>query len=208
MKRLGEPPYLCLITEGEADPGNFRSERPRILETVRGAIADGVTLIQIREKSLTSRLLFDLSVDLVAVRGKADARILVNGRADIAAAAGADGVHLPEDGVPAQVVRRAFPDLLIGVSTHSVESASAAAASGADYIFFGPIFATPGKPQPVGTDELQAVCRRLGRFPVIALGGIDENNCDRVLSSGAAGIAAIRSLNEPEARRRVIRAIR
>jgi thiamine-phosphate pyrophosphorylase len=208
VKRLGEPPYLCLITEGKADPANFRSEKPGILETIRDAIADGVTLIQIREKSLTARQLFELSTAAVEVRANAEAYIVVNGRADIAIAAGADGLHLPGDGIPAQIVRRVFPDLVIGASTHSFESASAAAASGADYIFFGPVFATPGKPQPVGPDELQAVCRKLGRFPVIALGGIDESNCDLVLSSGAAGIAAIRSLNEPDARRRVIRAIR
>jgi thiamine-phosphate pyrophosphorylase len=111
-------------------------------------------------------------------------------------------VHLPETSLPAGVVRRTFlRELVIGVSTHTFEQAALAANSGADYIFYGPIFETPGKGQPVGIESLKAVCDSLGSFPVIGLGGIDKDNSAEVRSAGASGFAAIRSLNEPQSRR-------
>ena len=205
MKRLGEPPHVCLITEGKATPKNFASEKPRILDTIRDAVSDGVTLIQIREKSLPARLLFELSVDAVAMCKKTPARVMVNDRADIAVASRAHGVHLPEASLHPQVIRRSFGnDLIIGVSTHSIESASSAVENGADYIFFGPVFATPGKESPTGLDVLRDVCRELEGFPVIAIGGIHQDNCERVLEAGAAGIAAIRATHVLENRRRMM----
>ncbi len=208
MKALGERPHICLITEGKANPQNFESEKPRILDTIRKAISDGVTLIQIREKTLHARLLFDLSSDAVAICATSGARVTVNDRADVAVASGGHGVHLPENSVPPQAIRRAFSDdLIIGVSTHSIESASSAVENGADYIFFGPVFETPGKGSPAGLDALRDVCRKLGDFPVIALGGVDQDNCERVMQAGAAGIAGIRCMNTSEDRRRVVAAL-
>jgi thiamine-phosphate pyrophosphorylase len=163
-----------------------------------------VNLIQIREKFLPARLVLDLVGNAVRILHSTHALVLVNDRPDIAIAAGADGVHLPESSLPPAVVRRMFAaDLLIGVSTHSLEQAMHAADSGADYIFYGPVFETPGKGQPRGIESLRAVCDSLGSFPVIALGGIDQDNATTVVSAGAAGIAAIRSLNEPQTRRAI-----
>ena len=205
MKRLGNLPHVCLITKGKVTSENFASEKPAFLHTIRDAVSDGVTLIQIREKSLPARLLFDLSIDAVAICAKTRARVMVNDRADIAVASGAHGVHLPENSLRPQVIRRAFGnELVIGVSTHSIESASAAAENGADYIFFGPVLTTPGKGSPTGLDVLREVCRKLEGFPVIAIGGIDQDNCERVLKAGAVGIAAIRAANVPENRRRMM----
>ena len=205
MKRLGRPPYTCLITRGESNPSNYPSEKPKILESIREAAADGVHLIQIREKALSARLLFDLVSEAVQVTAETRSLIVVNDRPDISIAAGADGVHLPGNSIPPHVVRNAFAgDLVIGVSTHSIEQARSAAKSGADYIFFGPVFETPGKPEPVGPSVLENVCSELGKFPVIALGGIDQNNVMQVLRAGAAGIAAIRALNEKESRRSIL----
>ncbi len=206
MKPLLDGPYTCLITAGEADPSNFEIKKKGILETIRDAVADGVNLIQIREKALPARLLVHLVREAVQILSSTDALVLVNDRADVAIAARADGVHLPETSLRPDVVREAISsNLVIGASTHSIEQALAAAGSGADYIFFGPIFETPGKGPPVGIESLSAVCRKLRTFPVIALGGVDQNNFENVLSAGAAGIAAIRSLNDQAKRRAILR---
>ena len=205
MSHLGTPPIICLITEGKANPENYQTQSSAIIETARSAIRLGVNMIQVREKQLGGRMLFDLSRRLVESIAGTGALILVNDRADVAAAAGADGVHLPEAALPADAVRSVFPDLLIGVSTHSLASARSAVAAGADYILFGPIFETPGKGQPTGLDMLSDICRELGTFPVLALGGIDDTNCSGVVAAGASGIGAIRSLNDPETCRRICR---
>ncbi|MBC7901284.1 MAG: thiamine phosphate synthase, partial [Saprospiraceae bacterium] len=93
-------------------------------------------------------------------------------------------------------IRSSFPDLIIGVSTHSISEAESAAANGADFVTFGPVFETPDKDRPTGLDELIQVRERLGNFPVIALGGINEMNYKAVLDCGASGFAAIRFLND------------
>lgn len=204
MKRLGDPPHVCLITPGEANPSNFETQRATLLNTIRDAVADGVNLIQIREKALPAKLLFDLVSGAVKTLSRTSALVLINDRPDVAVAAGADGVHLPETSFPPNVARRMFAsELVIGVSVHSIESAAAAAGSEADYVFFGPIFETPGKSPAVGTGSLQEVCRTLKSLPVIALGGIDEKNLKSVFAVGASGIAAIRSLNEVEGRKAI-----
>lgn len=197
MSRPLEKPIIYLITNGDADPVNFKLKKREILEIVRLAAEAGVSMIQIREKNLAARSLFDLTVGAVEITRKFATRILVNGRADIALAAGADGVHLPADGLSAVVVRRSFPlDFLIGVSTHSAEETLAAKTNGADFVTFGPVFESPGKGKPKGGEELSRVCNLLDPFPVIALGGIDESNYRNVLKAGASGFAAIRFLND------------
>ena len=196
MKPLSTQPHICLITKGECDSSNFESEKTKILGTALAAASDGVNLIQIREKALPARLLFDLTRAVVEKLIETPTVVVVNDRPDVAIAAGADGVHLPENSFPPEVIRRTFPKLLIGVSTHAIEHAARAAGTGADYVFFGPVFETPGKGPASGVAELHDVCRELKSFPVIALGGIDEKNFEKVFASGAAGIAAIRSLND------------
>lgn len=208
MKPLGTPPYVCLITEGKTTPHNYPSESANVIETIRGAIEDGVTMIQIREKALEGRLLFDLVSRATTLARPSHVLIIVNDRADVAAAAGADGVHLPETGLPPGAVKRIFPNLSVGVSTHSVDRAVTAAQSGADYIFYGPVFSTPGKGNAIGLESLEILCEVMTRTPVIGLGGIDAGNCVSILDAGAAGIAAIRALNEPRSREDIVRKLR
>lgn len=125
--------------------------------------------------------------------------MLVNDRADTALAANADGVHLTEKSISAETIRRDFPaNFIIGVSTHSIETAEKAKKQGADFVTFSPIFASPGKAEPKGLEKLKEVCEKLKPFPVIALGGIDETNYKSVLEKGASGFAAIRFLNNVE----------
>lgn len=193
---LFEKPAVYLITRGEASAQNFEEASKQILAAIREAVERGVSLIQIREKQLTAKLLFQLVSSAVEIARGSSTKILVNDRADIAAAAGADGVHLTGSSFPPDSVRKVFPrNLLIGVSTHTVAEIENASKSSANFVVFGPVFDTPGKAAVAGIDTLRTVCRVVQPFPVIALGGIDETNCEAVIEAGAAGVAGIRSLN-------------
>jgi thiamine-phosphate pyrophosphorylase len=189
-------PIVYCISEGLADDENFKNAGPRILARLRNAAACGVTHFQLREKNLSAANLFDLALEAALCARQAGVKLLVNGRFDIALAAGADGVHLPADGCPTNAVRRAVPSsFLIGASTHSVEEVVEAKAAGADFVVFGPVFSSPGKDYAVGLDQLAVACETVSPFPVVALGGIDEDRVGEVLGCGATGFAAIRYLN-------------
>lgn len=149
----------------------------------------GVPAVQLREKDLPDRAVYELL--RVLRRALPASRLLANGRADLAIAAGADGVHLPADGIPTAILRRRFGDaLLIGRSTHGVDEVAHEARSGADYVTFGPVFASPGKGEPVGLDALTAAAAH--GIPVLALGGVGIAELPRVAAAGAAGAAGIR----------------
>ena len=174
-------------------------------DSIRRAAAAGAGWIQIREKDLEARALIELTRFAVAEMGEASVRVLVNDRLDVALASNAGGVHLGEKSLPPETVnewRRSAGrlDFLIGVSCHSLESARAAGRSGADYIFFGPVFATPSKAAsgaPQGIERLREVCASV-EIPVLAIGGVNLENARACMTAGAAGIAAIRLFQEAE----------
>ena len=204
-----DQPIIYLITKGEADASNFCAARRDILDIIRLAVEENISLVQLREKKLSARLLFELTVDAAAITRRSATRLLVNDRADIAAAAKADGVHLAAHSLSAAVVRRAFPtDLIIGVSTHTLEAVENAALQCADFAVFGSVFTTPNKDQPQGIEKLAAVCEKLRPFPILALGGIDGSNVLSVMEAGAVGFAAIRALNDPESLRSICRKLK
>jgi thiamine-phosphate pyrophosphorylase len=176
------------------------------MEKIAAVARAGVNWVQIREKDLSARQLSALTQEALrcmprAADDRASAtRILVNDRVDIALTEGAAGVHLGERSLPVDEVRRfvqsriSVKDFLVGVSCHSLESAEAAAAGGADYVFFGPVFATPSKAgfgAPHGVGRLTKICRSVP-IPVLAIGGMTLENAASCLTAGAAGIAAIR----------------
>jgi thiamine-phosphate pyrophosphorylase len=142
-------------------------------------------------------------------RDKRPSRIVVNERLDVAHSEGAGGVHLGEHSLPIQDVRKWLDEnsdlakrekFLVGASCHSLKAAMTAARDGADYIFFGPVFATPSKAAfgaPQGLQRLAEVCRSVA-IPVLAIGGISVDNAPDCFSSGAAGIAAIRLFQDAE----------
>lgn len=167
---------------------------------MEAAVAAKIDLIQIREKHLSAKVLYQLSTSAAAITRGSASKLLVNDRADIAAAAGADGVHLASQSLPPDLVRHTFgAEFLIGVSTHSLEEAAAAGRSGADFVVFGPVFDTLSKRQygkPLGLAKLKEVTSELAPFPVLALGGVTTNNAGDCIHAGAAGIAAIRILND------------
>jgi thiamine-phosphate pyrophosphorylase len=199
-------PVIYLITKGDATGQNFPEKKKEILEIISAAAGSGISLIQIREKHLSAKHLFELASEAVKITSPLNTRILINDRADIAAACGAGGVHLRSDSISAKVVRGAFPDLLIGVSVHSFEKAAQARADGADFVTLAPVFPTPGKGKPLGWEEFVRIGGELKPFPVVALGGIDGTNYKKVLASDGGGFAAIRFLNDPENLKKVSRA--
>lgn len=175
-----------------------------LIARVGRALRGGVRAVQLREKDLSTRERHELGQGLRAVTAGFGAKLFVNNDAALALAIGADGVHLPQDGLPADVCRGLLgPEMLIGVSTHSLAEATEAEEKGADFITFGPVYHTPSKARygaPVGVDELRAVCGTLGS-PVFALGGVGASNIDEVISAGAAGVSMISAVlvaSEPE----------
>jgi thiamine-phosphate pyrophosphorylase len=140
-------------------------------------------------------VLIELTERAVKITQGTATRLLVNDRADVAAATGADGVHLATDSLDAAVVRRSFGErFLIGASTHTRDEAYRACDQGANFVVFGPVFPTPSKyrfGQPVGLSKLHELTAELGQFPVLALGGISIGNAAACLSAGAKGIAGI-----------------
>ena len=173
-----------------------------ILPLIEAAVAAKVPLFQIREKDLAARALYDLTARAVQITRGSDTRLLVNDRADIARAAGADGVHLTGQSLLADVVRKICgSEFLIGVSTHSRDEAHKAKARGADFVVFGPVFATESKREfgePQGLERLQEITNGLRGFPVVAIGGITLENVAACFDAGASGVAAIRLLNDAE----------
>ena len=198
---------LCYVTDRSGLSGvEAREAQDTLLSRIETAAAAGVDWIQIREKDLSGRNCGLLTREALQRAAKspgsnaAPTRILVNDRLDVALSEGAGGVHLGENSLPlpeakrlvkAQALSRHF---LIGVSCHSLEAARSAASGGANYLFFGPIFATPWKEAfgaPQGLWRLAEVCRAVS-IPVVAIGGITLANASACLAAGASGIAAIR----------------
>jgi thiamine-phosphate pyrophosphorylase len=191
-------PITCLITSGEttAETTEASAEFLALLSLVEHAVAARCHVVQLREKKMTARVLHELAARSAFIARGSATRILVNDRADIARAAGCDGVHLMTRSLEASIVRRVFgDDFLIGVSTHSLEEARAARDGGADFALFGPVFDTPSKRAygpPAGLEALHETARALAPFPVVAIGGVEEENVAELLRAGASGVAAIR----------------
>jgi len=212
--KIPQEPVIYLITRGATTVHTTPASKEfaGVLKLVETAVVARIDLLQIREKQLKTRVLFELAVRAAALTRGSVTKLLINDRADVASGAGADGVHLATSSLPCEVVRRAFGEqLLIGVSTHSLEEASRARRNGADFVVFGPVFDTASKREygpPVGLESLRAVSGKMAAFPVIALGGVAMNNVADCLRAGARGIAAIRMLNEPENLLHVVSEIR
>jgi thiamine-phosphate pyrophosphorylase len=182
---------LYLITDRHQTQG-----RP-LLEVVKAAIDGGVEAVQLRERDLAPRELYPLAVALRGITQEAGVKLLINDRADLAMSVEADGVHLRTDSLPIAVARGLLGQgRLIGVSTHSLQEAQEAEKEGADFITFGPIFYTPSKASlgtPVGSALIREV-KRFIRIPLFALGGIQIDRLDEVMTMGADGVGVISAI--------------
>ena len=214
MKLGQSKPILYLITRGATVETSTAAsaEFQEILRQISAATAAGIDLIQIREKRLSARVLSELTRQAVKLTAGTSTRLLVNDRADIAAGAGADGVHLTTKSIDAARIRRTFgDDFVIGASCHSFDEAKAADDGGADFAVVGPIFATDAKlqyGQPLGLEVLKNLAQKLAPFPLLALGGVSLENAHACLAAGASGIAGISLFAESDELKRIVSAIR
>ena len=164
-----------------------------LVDILDAALAGGSRLIQLREKEWPSGRVLPLAERLRARCAAAGATFIVNDRVDLAVAAGADGVHVGQDDLPARAARPLLrPGMILGVSTHSVAQARAAQADGADYIAVGSMFPTRSKAEfeLVGTDLLRKLRGEI-RVPLVGIGGITHANVGEVITAGADGVAVI-----------------
>lgn len=195
---IGRPtPITCFISDGSLSPENFTDRKGILLSRIQLAANAGVSIVQIREKHISTQMLFDVATEAGRLVNDSETILLINDRADVAAASGAQGVHLTSTSLEADQIRRTFGErFVIGVSTHTANDVVHAKRTGADLAVFGPVFPTPGKGPAVGVEALASVCKIAGEFPVLALGGISTDNWRQAMSAGAAGFAAIRFFGE------------
>ncbi len=233
-------PILCYVTDRASlsrdelrhqspQPAQVNAARPEpfapLLARIAAVASVGVDWIQLREKDLSALDYARLTRAAIAAinpgttSSASNARILVNDRLDVALAENADGVHLGENSIPIAEAKRLLQrvpmeslpaQFLAGVSCHSLAAAQAAAAAGADYLFFGPVFPTPSKiefGEPQGLARLAEICRSV-EVPVLAIGGVTAENISQCLDSGAVGIAAIRLFQESADLRQLVNSLR
>ena len=182
---------LYLVTNSD----KFDSE-DLFLDAVASALKGGVDIIQLREKNMPANKIIELGKKIKLLCGEYNALFIVNDRVDIAFAVGADGVHLGQDDMDIQSAREILGEnAIIGVSTHAPEQAQKAVLDGADYIGVGPVFTTPTKPgrQSVGLEYVKWVSDNID-LPAFAIGGIDLDNVNEVISNGAKRIAVVRAI--------------
>lgn len=207
MVVAGKLPLRCAITDlCGAGCNSASSRRSRFVEQMRRWASQSVDFVQLREKSLDGGELLALAraaMDVLRHAGAGTTRLLVNGRPDIAAAAGAHGVHLPSrpgELTPPQV-RRVFaaarrPDPFLSISCHTAAEVFGARKAGADLILFGPVFEKRAAGELVaeglGLGRLSEAAALAQPFPLLALGGVTAENAPACLAAGAAGIAGIR----------------
>lgn len=165
------------------------------LQVAEGAILGGADAIQLRDKQASGGRMYQAALRLRELTREAGVPLIVNDRIDIALAAGADGVHVGQEDLPASVARRLLgPGKILGVSAGSVEEAVRAERDGADYLGVGPVYDARGtKPdarEPAGLGLLEQI-RGCTRLPIVAIGGIRDENARQVLEAGAGAVAVI-----------------
>ena len=171
------------------------------VDVVRAALAGGATVIQLRDKTASTRRLIELGRALREITHEAGATFIVNDRADVALAVDADGVHVGQNDLPARAARRIVgAERVVGVSASSVAEAIQAERDGADYIGAGTVFATGSKPDagaPIGLDGLAQIVRAVS-IPVVAIGGVNSANAADCIAAGAVGVAVISAVVSAE----------
>lgn len=222
---------IYYITDRSQFAGSETDRRAQLLRTIRKAAAAGVDLIQLREKDLSIRELESLAREVLrVVRDEGAARLLINHRADVALAVGADGVHLTGTDIAASDVRslvakRRSGQFLVAVSCHSAQEVRLAEAHGADFAVLAPVFEKVEKKSVVrngiGLDELRLATGKnqspdprveaggnRGNIPVLALGGVDLQRASICADAGAMGIAGIRLFQQSLELRALVLALR
>ncbi len=183
-------PRIILITDTRIIG---RDGLPEVVEKCLSAGLDGVML---REKHLPAAEIFEFALKLKDITASHGAALIINDRADVAIASGADGVHLPGAGFPIWRVKRAAGEgIIIGKSAHNMDEAKAAREQGVDYIVLSPVFKTSSKPgaEAMGVGEFEKIVANV-QIPAYALGGVEPSNANQVMKAGAAGVAVISAI--------------
>ena len=189
MRSLHDCRLYGILDLGYVKPGDAA-------QIAREMIEGGVDLIQLRGKNASIPELMELSAELHELTATSSTPLIVNDHAEIAKCVPVEGVHVGQDDDSISVARqKAARPILIGKSTHSVEQARAAQGEGADYIGFGPIFATPTKPDytPVGLEHIRRVHAELN-VPIFCIGGINIDNLQSVIDAGAKRVVMVSAL--------------
>ena len=189
MRPLSECRLYGIIDLGYVE----RRDAARIAEQM---IDGGVDLIQLRGKNNSISELVDLSAELHELTAKSSTPLIVNDHAEIVKRVPVEGAHVGQDDDSIEVARqKAARAILIGKSTHSLEQARAAEGEGADYIGFGPIFATPTKPDyaPIGLEDIRRVHAEV-KLPIFCIGGINVDNLQSVIDAGAKRVVMVSAL--------------
>ncbi len=201
---------LYYITDRKQFPGSAAEQREQLLSKIAEAARAGLNYIQLREKDLSSRDLEDLAGAAVEIvrKNASKSRLLINSRADVAVAIGADGIHLRSSDISPADVRRIWrsagstTEPVISVSCHSESEVLSAKAAGADFVVFGPVFGKAAA-SATGIAALRAACAH--GIPVFALGGVTTENARSCIEAGATGVAAIRLFQQGDFRGAVSR---
>jgi thiamine-phosphate pyrophosphorylase len=171
-----------------------------LLDVVQAAVNGGISCIQLREKTLPTREFVALARELKKLLATIPRQIplIINDRFDVALACGADGVHVGQEDIPVEIIRRWLPGAIVGLSVSSVADIKSVEANqlDIDYLGVGPVFSTPTKldaAHPIGLDGL-ALIRSITRLPLVAIGGINSQNAAEVLAAGANGLAVVSAI--------------
>jgi thiamine-phosphate pyrophosphorylase len=163
-------------------------------------LAGGARILQLRVKNMTARDFFHLAKEARDLTRRSACSLIINDRADIALACGADGVHLGQEDLPLAAARKLMGRKIIGISTHSLEQAREAERGGADYIGFGPMFGTTTKDTGYSARGIEMLRQIRGgvHLPIVAIGGITEMNVSEVWQGGADSAAIISDILQAE----------
>jgi thiamine-phosphate pyrophosphorylase len=186
MKPLSDCRLYGILDLGYVDLAN-------IVPVAEAMISGGVDAIQLRAKAHSIEHIIDLAKHLHPITSRASVPLIVNDHVEVAARVSVEGVHLGQDDDPVAIARRkAGRPIFVGKSTHRLEQAKAAQSEGADYIGFGPIFATPTKPnyKPVGLKDIRQVHEKIA-IPIFCIGGIKLDNLAQVIAAGAKRVVIV-----------------
>jgi len=180
------------------------------LDVLAAVIQGGAKIIQLREKDYSTRDLYRLALRFRELTATAGVLLIINDRLDIALAVAADGVHLGQDDLPLPVARELAPEILIGISTHTLDEALEAQRNGADYINIGPIFPTKtkkGVERFLGPHAIASIKERI-EIPFTVMGGINETNINEAVEQGAHRVAVVTAVTKAPDIAEAVRSLR
>ena len=178
----------------------YQDSLESFLEKVETACRSGVTIVQLREKNLTTNQYYQLAKQVKEITDAYQVSLIIDDRLDVCLAVDAAGLHIGDDELPVSVARQVLgPDKILGVTAKTVKRALEAEESGADYLGTGAIFPTTTKENAPITliSTLKTICQRVA-IPVVAIGGLTSDNIDQLMGTGIAGVAVVRDLMQAE----------